>query len=430
MTLPAVISHMSPVSISDRIGGLPLLVRDLKELYKLGVKTFYLDGCVTAPQSLQNHLPGDVTLKILPCDPAPRTQQIQQLAEASEAVLFLRGDWLIDPRLLAELTAAAGPLCLPSPASESPPGIQALETSHRVMLAARLSPELTRQWVCADAMIGWPNAPVLDVGQLDTYLPSHRGCKPFYMQAVTTPEEAEAATQTLIQAAQKHTLDLPAQWLHPFFENHVVRGLCNTRITPNHVTLLTALLGVTVALMFLNGVLWWGVLLAYVVAILDGVDGKLARTKLQTSKLGEVEHVLDFFVEQSWYLCLTLYFVRHADLPVIGQVSMIQMSIGWVGAILMASDVFDKLLYMWGHMAFGKQLDELGVFERRFRLIGGRRNVYLWFFLLGFGTGYPILVFIAASLWALCTVLIHSVRVLHHLRHRSSRSTVLGQVSS
>ncbi len=240
------------------------------------------------------------------------------------------------------------------------------------------------------------------------------------MQVVTTPAEGEAATQTIIQAAQKHTLDLPAQWLHPFFENRLVHGLCNTRITPNHVTLFTAFLGAAVALLFFNGVLWWGGVLAYVVAILDGVDGKLARTKLPTSRLGEVEHVLDFFVEQSWYLCLTLYFVSHTG----------QTTISWIGGLLMASDVFDKLLYMWGHMAFGKQLDELGVFERRFRLIGGRRNVYLWFFLLGFGAGYPIPVFIAASLWALCTVLVHGARFLHHLRHRSLCGAALGQVSS
>jgi phosphatidylglycerophosphate synthase len=215
-------------------------------------------------------------------------------------------------------------------------------------------------------------------------------------------------------------LDLPAQLLHPFFENRLVRWLCNTPITPNHVTLFTALLGFYIALLFFNGVLGWGVLLAYLIAILDGVDGKLARTTLQTSRLGEVEHVFDFFVEQSWYLCLTLYFVSHT-----GQAVM-----GWIGGMLMASDMFDKLLYMWGHTAFGKQLDELGSFERRFRLIGGRRNVYLWIFMVGFWSAHAAPAFIAASLWSLCTALVHSARFLHHLRHRDPRGVPLGQMSS
>jgi phosphatidylglycerophosphate synthase len=412
MTLPAVISQTYPASVANRIGGLPLMVRHLRELHKLGVKTVYIDGSTNDVPSLTKYLPPDLTLHPLPSDPSQRIQQLRQLAEASEAILFLRGDWLIDPRLLAALLTASSPLWLPSPATTEP-------QSQIMMIAARLSPKLTQQWMQADAT--WlPNAPALKVDALDTYLPSHRGNKPFYMQAITTPEDGVAATWTLIRAAQKHTLDLPAQLLHPVLENRLVLWLCNTRISPNHVTLLTAVLGACVALLFLNGVLRWGVVLAYLVAILDGVDGKLARTKLQTSRLGGIEHVFDFFVEQSWYFCLTLYVVNHTG----------QAMFGWVGGMLMASDMCDKLLYMWSHTVFGKQLDELGPFERRFRLIGGRRNVYLWFFILGFWFDSPLTAFFGASLWALSTVLVHSVRFLHHLRHRHLSEVTFEQATS
>lgn len=408
--------------------------RHLKELYKLGVRTFYIDidGLTHDARSFREELPCDATLHVLPSGFAQRAQQLRQLVETSNAILFLRGDWLIDPRLLARLIDADYPIWLPSPANPA-------SQEQRIMIAARFSPKLMQQWIQADT--AWlPDVPTLNVDALDTYLPSHRGDKPFYLQAVTTPEESVAATQTLIQAAQKHTLDLPAQLLHPFFENRLVFWLCNTSVTPNHVTLFTAFLGVCIALLFLNGVLGWGLLLAYVVAILDGVDGKLARTKLQTSRLGEVEHVIDFFVEQSWYFCLTVYFFYHpgqvaVDQDIIGQDIIGPATIGqdiirWIGGILMASDMFDKLLYMWGHTTFGKQLDELGSFERRFRLIGGRRNVYLWFFMLGFWSDNPTPVFIAASLWSLCTALVHSARFLHHLRHRDPRGVTLGQASS
>ncbi len=423
MTLPAVISPCCSTSIDDRVGGLPLVLRHLKELYMLGVKTFYVDRSTSATPSLTHPLPRDITLHQLSSNPAQRAQQLGQLAEGSEAVLYLRGDWLIDPRLLAELITADNPVGLTSLPSSMP-------SAHPLVIAARLSPTLLRQWAQADPM--WsPNIPTLNVGALDTYLPSHRGHKPFYRQVVTTPEEHVAATHTLIQAAQKQTLDLPAQWLHPFFENRLVFWLCNTPITPNHVTLFTAFLGAYVALLFFHGALGWGVLLAYLVAILDGVDGKLARTKLQTSRLGEVEHVIDFFVEQSWYVCLTLYFVNHAEPIPLGLTGSGQHTLlGWIGALLMASDVLDKLLYMWGHTAFGKHLDELGSFERRFRLIGGRRNVYLWLFILGFGSGNAALAFMVASLWALCTVLIHGVRFVHHLRHRDPNRVSLGPASS
>ena len=66
---------------------------------------------------------------------------------------------------------------------------------------------------------------------------------PFYVHRVTTPEEAEVATRTLIRAAQKRALDLPALVLNPVFENRLVFWLCHARITPNQVTVFTGILG-------------------------------------------------------------------------------------------------------------------------------------------------------------------------------------------
>ena len=115
---------------------------------------------------------------------------------------------------------------------------------------------------------------------------SHRGPVPFYVLAVTTPEEGEAATRTLIHAAQKCALDLPALLLDPRFKNRLVFWLRNTRITPNQVTVCTGVFGAGIAYLFLHGWLRLGITLAYAVEVLDGVDGKLARTRLQTSRLG------------------------------------------------------------------------------------------------------------------------------------------------
>jgi phosphatidylglycerophosphate synthase len=274
--------------------------------------------------------------------------------------------------------------------------------------AARLSLTCLDLWATS-GLDSWLHAsPTLDPQMLDTYQPSHRGHKPFYLKAIEAPADARDAIWTVVEAAQKRALDLPALLLHPMFENRLVVWLCNTPITPNHVTLFTAFLGAITAALFLNGWLRLGILLAYGVAILDGVDGKLARTTLRTSRLGEVEHVLDFFVEHTWYLTLTLFFVSQTG----------NLSVWWLGGGLMAGDLLDKLLYMTGHLTLGKQLDELGTVDRRFRLIAGRRNIYLWMFILGFWGGFPLQALSAACLWALCTAAVHSVRLAYHLVHR------------
>jgi CDP-L-myo-inositol myo-inositolphosphotransferase len=243
---------------------------------------------------------------------------------------------------------------------------------------------------------------------LDNYSPAHRGSVPFYLHTVTTPAEAEVATWILIRTAQKRALDLPALVLNSVFENRLVFWLCNTRITPNQVTVCTALLGACIAFLFLYGWLRLGITLAYAVEVLDGVDGKLARTKLQTSRLGELEHVLDFFIEHAWYLAITSFLVTSTN----------DAQWWWIGGGLMVSDFLDNLLYYAGHVWLGKQLDELGPFDRGFRLIAGRRNIYTWMWRLGFWAGLPMHVFVAALAWAIVTVGVHGVRLASHVRRR------------
>jgi Phosphatidylglycerophosphate synthase len=42
-----------------------------------------------------------------------------------------------------------------------------------------------------------------------------------------------------------------------------------------------------------------GIGLALIVGVLDGLDGKLARLKLETSKAGKLEHLFDALFENS-----------------------------------------------------------------------------------------------------------------------------------
>src|SRR6185503_10730099 len=138
--------------------------------------------------------------------------------------------------------------------------------------------------------------------------------------------------------------------------------------------------------LFHHGWLRPGVVLALVVGVLDGVDGKLARLKLATSKLGELEHVGDFFYENAWYLSLASYLARATS----------SGSLWLAGWLLVACDLTDSLLYLTLQRHTGKMLDELSTFDRRFRAIAGRRNVYVMIFVVGFFAGQAP----AAFTWA------------------------------
>jgi phosphatidylglycerophosphate synthase len=179
-----------------------------------------------------------------------------------------------------------------------------------------------------------------------------------------------------------------------------VRRLAPTRVTPNQITLFTLVVAGGVAMLFARGWLRIGVVIALVVGVLDGVDGKLARLKLATSKLGELEHIGDFFYENAWYLALASHFAAVTKAPWL-----------WLaGAALVACDLADSLLYLAVQRRTGKMLDELSTFDRRFRAIAGRRNVYVMIFVAGFFSGHAAAAYCAAVGWAIVTVAVHALR--------------------
>src|SRR5213596_2227676 len=104
--------------------------------------------------------------------------------------------------------------------------------------------------------------------------------------------ECQPVTKRLLRdATLKGVLDFPAL-VHAPIEKWLVSHLCRTTITPNQITLGAGVLGLSVTVLYALGYLWVGALLALIVGVLDGVDGKLARLKVQTTRLGKGEHVL------------------------------------------------------------------------------------------------------------------------------------------
>ena len=136
-----------------------------------------------------------------------------------------------------------------------------------------------------------------------------RSVRPVFFPA-PLPEFRPLAERLLRDATQSGVLDFPAL-VHAPIEKWLVSHLCRTTITPNQITLGTGVLGLSVTVLYALGYLWVGALLALIVGVLDGVDGKLARLKVQTTRLGKGEHVLDYCIEMSWWAALAYYF--HAD---------------------------------------------------------------------------------------------------------------------
>ncbi|MDP9004089.1 MAG: hypothetical protein M3N12_04785, partial [Verrucomicrobiota bacterium] len=157
----------------------------------------------------------------------------------------------------------------------------------------------------------------------------------------------------------------------------------------------------TVTAIFVTGHLWWGVALAYTIEVLDGVDGKLARTKVETTAAGDWEHVIDYCIELSWWTALGYHFYANG----LG-------SAYWLLALLVGSDVVDRLAKRAVKKKVGRNLDDVSNFDRFVRCIGGRRNINIWILIAALTFGDAANGFVLFCGWMAATAAAHIVRAL------------------
>lgn len=241
----------------------------------------------------------------------------------------------------------------------------------------------------------------IDVATLPTYLPNlRRHIRPLWFPAPGR-DEIRAAECLLLRAAQNGTLDLPAL-VHAPIETWIVARLCKTRITPLHITLFTGAISLMATACFATGHLIAGVSIAVVVGILDGLDGKQARVKVETTDLGKREHVLDYALELSWWAALAFHFTSIRAVPAAYGLLL----------LLGGSDLVDRYAKRLVKQQTGRNLDDVAPIDRLVRLIGGRRNIYIWMLAAGLTLGRAAEAFVLICYWGAATAGIHILRAL------------------
>jgi phosphatidylglycerophosphate synthase len=203
-----------------------------------------------------------------------------------------------------------------------------------------------------------------DFSAVDTYSPSRRRKVPMLWHPLATASDAREATSELLAGAQKGCLDWPARFVHPPVENLLTRLLLPTPITPNILSAGIFLLGLWAAWLFATGQTWLALILALAIGPLDGVDGKLARTRHEFSRWGDLEHVGDKIVEYLWFAGIAAWIAAAWAWAVAALIAFFAL------AEALQGEIFRRLT--------GRQLDDSGPIERRFRLISGRRNTFMW----------------------------------------------------
>ena len=228
-----------------------------------------------------------------------------------------------------------------------------------------------------------------------------------YWVDIDTKKDLDRAKESLAAHSQKKrgASDFVAHYLNRPVENKIVRMISDSWITPNQVTILTNVLAYTTTALYLFSYVIAGAILAFLVGIIDGVDGKLARIRGCPTKLGLMEHVFDLLYEFSWLIALAfLVSQSHGSLPLL------------VAACSITFIAFYRFCYDQFRRAMGVSLDVYGQFERAFRRVAGRWNIYNVYILVGALLGVPLYSLIGILFHSAMTATVYAYRAALHLR--------------
>ncbi len=404
--------NILPILIADapealiELCGVNLLERLLRILQRLGFRSAIVFS--TTPEIVEAELAKrswareQVIIDLVPCAIGPLTGQLLLEQSPSERFLIVPANIYCDARLLAALctkdSSAAlvdsNPPEFAQPLIRNPcgPAFVTRDFLSALSPAATFFEELKNK--TDNRQID-----IVDAAEEDDYIVRmRRRVRPLCFSA--PPEQSRrVAERVILDSAQNGTLDLPA-YIHGPIETAIISLLCKTRITPNQITIAGFVIGCSATLAFALGRIGLGILAALLFGIVDGLDGKQSRVKIETTERGKWEHHLDYLIENSWWLAIAFHLWRSGKFP----------NVFYFFALLIGSHLLDEFAKRRAKMVKSRLLDDVAPFDRAFRLIAARRNVYVWilacgFLLHAFPQSYAVI-----CGWAAFSAAVHLVR--------------------
>lgn len=317
------------------------------------------------------------------------------------AAIVINGAAVYDPRLYAYVVQATTPVRLVD--GDVPIGLARL---------AETNPDDWNRGMPIFARSCMEALEAVSLRDLPTYLPSMRRHLVPYWCGTATSAGRDAAQRMILGAAQKGVLDFPARFLHPWPENWMAAWATRTGVTPNHITVVSAIIGFIGTYLFATQKFAAALGCALVAGILDGVDGKLARIKLMSSPFGDrLDHTLDVSFEFSWYIALGWGLAAAT-----GDSSHIATGVAIIGVMILNRALSGVYL-----MLTGRQIHDHTAFDRGVRLVAGRRNIFVLILITGALIGKLSSAFDVVLWWAVVTAGVYLARIiLAATLHRSS----------
>jgi phosphatidylglycerophosphate synthase len=330
------------------------------------------------------------------------------LASAPDASwLVLAGDSIVDARIVSQLAALEGNVFFAAGEGDERSAILRLEAGTQTS-----APAATDLATLAEALAAAGVARPMRRDEFDGYIVNLRRDLEPYLFSVRNDAARRRIERFLFWSNYKGSTDFMTKYVWPPLVWVLVRPLARLRVHPNWVTGISIVATLAAIPLWMAG--WWatGFFLAYLMSLLDSVDGKLARLTFSYSALGNVlDHGLDLVHPPFWYLGWA-YGLSAGDT----QSSVFQAAI-WMFWLYVA----DRLCAPVFKARTGRSIHGYLPIDVKIRTFISRRNVNLPFFTAAIaidalrpGPGWELstAVFFAMVIWQAVCVVYHAVRTV------------------
>jgi phosphatidylglycerophosphate synthase len=251
---------------------------------------------------------------------------------------------------------------------------------------------------------------------------------------VTDEASRQAAEDAVFAQLLRGDLGIIARYLNKPVSFRITRYLlCHLPFTPNHVSILAALVGFCGVALVATGQHWLmiaGYLLAHLQSVLDGCDGELARIRFQQSKLGEW---LDTFIDEglniSLFACTGIGVWRQSGSTLALAVGLSAAAIHVLYDVVAMTELVrqgrggDMMNIRWWLSGGVDMKNRTGQKKRDWLVMAhtlSRRDFFVFAFLLYAVVGMPFLVLVHASAIALGQLVLSVSQAIWRLTARST----------
>ena len=334
-------------------------------------------------------------------DPAPGALggRLSLALRQHGSLVVLDGASVIDPRLLQYLASATDNLI--ARRGEAETAVVAMRLG--ADCADGIDAQSTSMVVLAQRTIDLRLACQVDEQAFPAYIDKLRRVLPYWLFRVDDSAARRAVERRLFLDNYKGSTDLLTAHVYPPLVWPIVRLCSVLRLHPNAVTVLSILLTIAAVPLFAKGQWLAGFACAYVMSVLDSVDGKLARLTFTDSAVGNVlDHGLDLVHPPFWYWAWAQGLIQAG-----GSAELAKLA-----ALLNVFYVLDRVVLGVARRRLGHALHSTTPLDGFVRSFIARRNMTMTLMALSLLVGQGAAGLALVALWQGLTMIWHAWRTL------------------